>query len=123
MNKLKGILALVGGVVLTTPLLATPAQANTSYCTYISSKDTYNTNGTRLRSVGQIIQQDRANYHKFGNSDSSDGYDGYFTSYNRRVALSRANVRGSSSVKSAILRGDAYIYVDYYSGTIDVGYC
>lgn len=45
------------------------------YTTYLSRNDHYNSNGERLRSVGDILRQDRANYHK-GRGDRADDDDG-----------------------------------------------
>jgi hypothetical protein len=36
----------------------------TVYFTVLDEKDHYNSNGERLRSVADILRQDRANYHK-----------------------------------------------------------
>jgi hypothetical protein len=44
------------------------------YTTYLSKNDHYNSNGERLRSVPDILRQDRANYHK-GTGDRSDEDD------------------------------------------------
>ena len=43
-----------------------------SYFTWLSPRDTYNSRGAPLNDVCAIVQQDRANVHKFGNPDSSD---------------------------------------------------
>ena len=45
------------------------------YYAYLSEKDRYNSNGDRLKSVADILRQDRANYHK-GRRDRADEDDG-----------------------------------------------
>jgi len=47
----------------------------TAYFTVINENDHYNSNGERLRSVAEILRQDRANYHngKGGRRDEDDG--------------------------------------------------
>jgi len=47
----------------------------TVYFTVLDEKDHYNSNGERLRSVSDILRQDRANYHKGqgGRRDEDDG--------------------------------------------------
>lgn len=51
------------------------ADEGVRYTTYLSENDHYNSNGERLRSVGDILRQDRANYHK-GRGDRPDDDDG-----------------------------------------------
>lgn len=46
-----------------------------SYVAYLSEKDHYNSNGERLKSVADILRQDRANFHK-GRGDRLDEDDG-----------------------------------------------
>lgn len=69
-----------------------PPLAN--YTAFIGVRDLFNSNGVRLASVGAVLQQDRANFHKSGLADGSGGFsdsqDGYFTSLARRTALSTA---------------------------------
>ena len=47
----------------------------TVYFTVLDKNDYYNSNGERLRSVAEILRQDRANYHngKGGRRDEDDG--------------------------------------------------
>ena len=51
------------------------AEEGVHYTTYLSEKDHYNSNGDRLKSVADILRQDRANYHK-GRGDRADEDDG-----------------------------------------------
>lgn len=64
------------------------------YIADITERDLYNSRGVRLTNFGAILQQDRANVHKIGVLDSSEGFtetsDSYFTSAARRAILSSA---------------------------------
>jgi hypothetical protein len=51
------------------------AEEGVYYTTYLSEEDHYNSNGDRLKSVADILRQDRANYHK-GRGDRADKDDG-----------------------------------------------
>jgi hypothetical protein len=51
------------------------AEEGVYYTTYLSERDHYNSNGERLKSVADILRQDRANYHK-GRADRQDEDDG-----------------------------------------------
>lgn len=64
-------------IILTGLFFVSPANAGdrVEYATFISQKDLYNSNGDRLKSVADILRQDRANYHK-GNGDRADEDDG-----------------------------------------------
>ena len=64
------------------------------YIAHIAPRDLYNSKGVRLRDVGAILQQDRANLHKTGvadgSGDFSDRFEDYFTTLKRRQLLSAA---------------------------------
>jgi hypothetical protein len=51
------------------------AEEGVYYTTYLSERDHYNSNGERLKSVADILRQDRANYYK-GKADRRDEDDG-----------------------------------------------
>lgn len=91
-----------------------------SYITEITQRDIYSSSGTRLTTVGAILQQDRANMHRFGNSDNADGYDDMFLSAESRALIPRWIHEVPSNVSAAIRRGQAYIDVQVYEGCIDV---
>ncbi len=59
-----------------------------SYITKLSNKDHYNSWGKRLIKVSDILQQDRANYHKYHKKDSQDEYDSYFSTLKHRQQIS-----------------------------------
>lgn len=64
-------------IILAGLFFAAPAYAEEGivYAAFISEKDLYNSNGDRLKSVADILRQDRANYHK-GRGDRADEDDG-----------------------------------------------
>ena len=64
-------------LILAALFFGSPARAEDEivYSTFISEKDLYNSNGDRLKSVAEILRQDRANYHK-GKGDRRDEDDG-----------------------------------------------
>lgn len=78
--------------LLAIPLLlgTVPAKAESlmfEYYTTLSPNDTYNSRGKPLNDVCGIVQQDRANVHKFGNPDGEQP-DPYFTTAKRRAMIS-----------------------------------
>ncbi|MDF3352067.1 hypothetical protein HKX15_17925 [Sulfitobacter sp. KE37] len=50
-----------------------------AYYTTIGREDFYNSKGAPLKSVGAVIQQDRANFHRFGLRHAGDETDPYFS--------------------------------------------
>ena len=68
----KTLLVILMGLLSARPISAAD---EISYTAYLSEKDHYNSNGDRLKSVADILRQDRANYHK-GKRDRADADDG-----------------------------------------------
>ena len=68
------------------PVTATAESLMFEYFTTLSARDTYNSRGAPLNDVCAIVQQDRANVHKFGNPDR-DTPDGFFTTPDRRAMI------------------------------------
>ncbi|MEO1240239.1 MAG: hypothetical protein AAFW64_11510 [Pseudomonadota bacterium] len=56
------------------------------YYTMLTPGDTFNSRGAPLNDVCAIIQQDRANVHRFGNPDG-DPPDPFFTTADRRAMI------------------------------------
>ena len=56
------------------------------YYTTLSTADTYNSRGQPLDDVCGIVQQDRANVHRFGNPDG-DPVDHFFVTPERRAMI------------------------------------
>lgn len=87
-----------------------------SYMAYISENDLYNSKGQRLTQPWQIIRQDRANFHHFGESDEWDSEDSFFASLNNRAIAERMLQNGqiSSSAAQSIVDGNVIIVVEIY---------
>lgn len=86
------------------------------YRAYISERDLFNSSGDRLTAPWQIIRQDRANYHRFGNADPDDQYDDFFASAENRAIMERMLMRGtiSPSAARAVVDGDVFLRVRIY---------
>lgn len=93
-----------------------------SYSARLSSKDHFNTNGERLKSVAAIIRQDRANYHKFKIQDDEDQFDSLFADKDSRERLEDMLNRGfiSAETKASILNSTPLIMVKIYKNHIEV---
>ncbi|MEL6451997.1 MAG: hypothetical protein AAFQ19_12110 [Pseudomonadota bacterium] len=71
-------------------VLAAPVSAQNmmfEYYTMLTPQDTYNSRGAPLNDVCGIVQQDRANVHKFGRIDAGDNLDPFFTTAERRAMI------------------------------------
>ena len=58
-----------------------------SYYTEIGYEDFFNSRGAPLTDVGAVIQQDRANFHRFGIRHAGDEGDPYFGNKSWRAAI------------------------------------
>ena len=66
-------------VALTLSALPVVAQQTVAaYYTALGPQDYYNSSGTPLTDFGQVLQQDRANFHRFGRRDAYDESDPIF---------------------------------------------
>lgn len=121
MNKLHFGLAAIG-VMVTLPGAAQACRGDFlgAYNTTISQRDLFASDGLRLTSVGAILQQDRANYHRFNRRDRGDGHDSMFLSAESRGLIPRWLHEVSPGARAGILRGRAWINVRVYEGCIDV---
>lgn len=79
--------------------MATAQEVFDTYIAAIGHEDLYNSSGVRLKTAGAILQQDRANYHKFKIRHPSDTGDNYFTTPSERAKFSEA-VKQSNLPKS-----------------------
>ena len=78
-----------GAVICALCVAAAPAKAESllfDYYSMLSVGDTYNSRGAPLNDVCAIVQQDRANVHRFGNPDG-DRPDTFFTTPDRRAMI------------------------------------
>lgn len=67
---------------------AFPGQVRARYVAALDQFDKVNSKGAPLGSVLAMVQQDRANVHKFHKWGPEDGEDGYFTTTDRRARIS-----------------------------------
>ena len=112
---------LFGAVALASCTLALPTAAQQEigyYDTWISPQDARNSTGTALTSVCAMVQQDRANYHRFNRPDRFDGHDLFFASAEARAVISsNCQVREGVSdyILRSVARGEAaYVHVRIY---------
>ena len=63
-----------------------------SYIAKISSKDHFNSRGVRLKTIQEILHQDRANYYK-GKRDLEDSDANYFNTPKKRAQIDRMEVK------------------------------
>ena len=61
-----------------------------SYFTVLSTQDMYNSSGKLLTDFCQIVQQDRANYHRFKRRDEGDEGDPFFSSAEARQVIAQS---------------------------------
>jgi hypothetical protein len=101
-------LALLIMMIVPVPLKAEDKLV-TSYQAIISKNDTRNSKGAILNKVGEILMQDRANTHKFGNPDG-DVVDNYFNTVERRAQIPSMLELGDfpEQISAPIRQGDGY---------------
>lgn len=77
------------------------------YIAVIGAEDRMNSRGKPLTKVEQILQQDRANFHRYGIRHAGDTSDQFFSAKANRGALAQLLDRGSlrNGVESTILHG------------------
>ena len=123
MNRLFRV---VSAGVLTVLVGATAASADEflgSYVARISYQDHQASDGYPLDTAAQMVRQDRANFHKFHNSDPDDENDVWFRSNDSRSRLERMLGQGgamSSGVRRAIINNEPLIQVDVYRNHVEV---
>lgn len=94
----------------------------TAYIAKLSMQDHVNSRGTVLNSVAGILQQDRANFHKYNKKDPEDEYDSVFTSYEMRskIASLLKNGKLSKEEENIIINSEPMVEVEVYSDRIEV---
>ena len=104
-------------VCLCLALIAPMARAQTliaEYFTLIGPADFTNSSGTPLRDFGAILQQDRANYHRFGRRDALDGWDPIFADQGQRARIPQIwqIAPGSDYIPGRVLSGESrYLWI------------
>lgn len=88
-----------------------------SYSAFIGTDDLYNSAGKKLSSPWQVLRQDRANFHKYGISQSGDESDPYFASADNRAAMEEllGNLDFDKATTRQLLSGEALVYVEIYA--------
>lgn len=105
---------------LAAPIPVHAQQLIESYVAFLSSADHYNSRGQRLTAVGQIIRQDRANFHRYGIRDRQDEWDSFFGSIENRAIAERMLLNGYIDRDTAryIINNEVAVRVEIYgSGT------
>ncbi len=96
-----------------------------SYFTSIGPQDHFNSSGTRLSEPCAMIQQDRANFHRFNKRDADDQSDPFFGDSAARAVIGQScRLQHSSQAYLVdVLRrgGSAYLHVQVYgnNGRVD----
>ncbi|MBI4861367.1 MAG: hypothetical protein HY815_14080 [Candidatus Riflebacteria bacterium] len=92
------------------------------YLCQIGDHDLKNSEGKRLKTVAEILRQDRANYHKFKVRDRRDLADEtFFASAKNRELFSRVTVQCPPSLAQRIVGSGAIVQVRAYRDRIVVG--
>lgn len=84
------------------------------YFALLGPADFYNSSGARLGDFGAILQQDRANYHRFGRRDDLDGWDPIFGDPAQRARIPQIwrIAPGSEYIPGWVLSGQTrYVWV------------
>ena len=121
---MRGIL-LALSLVVALPSAAAAQQLIGSYFTVLERQDFFNSRGVRLGDFGAILQQDRANYHRFGLAGVSDQGDPIFWDQGQRARI--PNVwrlgPGAASFQNAAMAGNATpVFIEIYGFGQQVSY-
>ena len=123
MNRLFRI---VSAGLLTVMVGVTAASADEflgSYVARISQHDKQASDGYPLDTAAQMVRQDRANFHKFHDTDPDDENDVWFRTNGQRARLERMLGQGGAmgaSTRRAISNGEPLIQVDVYRNHVEV---
>ena len=108
-------------LTILTAFFLTPAayaqQLIGGYYTVLGQQDHFNSRGARLTDIGAILQQDRANYHRFGRPNAGDQGDPFFWDANQRARIPsiwRAGDGFNFVIESASPSFPTPIYVEIY---------
>lgn len=81
-----------------------PGEIIVIYDADFSDFDHFNSRGVRLTTAAAVLQQDRANVHRFGKSTPFDTIDGYFGSTAHRQQLGSATVTSYCHTPPEVVR-------------------
>ena len=117
---MKKILLLIG-LLFISPFSYAEEPIDT-YTARLGSEDHFNSDGSRLKSVGDIIRQDRANYHKFNIRDAEDQSDSVFGDVESRGRIPTMLKRGyiDKVTQKSILNSEPVVTVSIYNNRIEV---
>lgn len=79
--------AIFASLTLATGLSAQSEREIGYYNTWITAQDMRNSQGAPLTDFCAMIQQDRANMHRFGRQDRFDGFDHFFANADNRSRI------------------------------------
>lgn len=102
---------------LTLPFAAQAQQLIGSYFASLGPQDHFNSSGTRLTDFGAILQQDRANFHRFQRPEAFDDYDPIFANATQRARIPSIWTLGpgASGIPAFVTSGETfYVYVEIY---------
>ncbi len=93
-----------------------------TYRARLSSNDHVNSSGTSLKSVMDILRQDRVNYHRDTHRDAEDSDDGQFSTPAARATLAAMPVQvlGGARAEASILKGSPVVDVTISKGAVRV---
>lgn len=76
-------------IVMSVGLAMSPPEGATTfgYRAQIESVDLMNSEGETLQNLGAILQQDRANFHRFGIRQDGDEHDPFFDDFQTRAQM------------------------------------
>ncbi len=104
---------------------AAPAVAGESLAVYfaeLSARDMVSSGGARLGSFGAVLQQDRANFHRFGLRDAADEDDPFFADSAMRARIPELYARGTPfpPMEKVVLDGLPLEVIVFVCGTAGV---
>jgi hypothetical protein len=111
------LLALVLLGILSTSAAAQAQQLIGSYYALLGPQDHFNSSGARLTDFGAILQQDRANYHRFSRPEEFDDFDPIFGDAAQRARIPSiwTLAPGASSIPAFVTSGETfYVYVEIF---------
>lgn len=114
--KSAAMIAVTAFGAFTFPIAAQADELIGAYVAYIGKQDLHNSKGARLRQPWQVLRQDRANFHRYGISQSGDEWDPFFGSIDNRAAMEQMVMSGSINPRAAknLLDGGATVFVRIY---------
>jgi hypothetical protein len=83
----KVLIGFVSALLLSAPTMGKAETLMVEYYSLLGPADAYNSRGQPLNDLCAIVQQDRANWHRFYNREEFDSGDSFFDSTNRRSMI------------------------------------